>query len=143
MQRGKTLVRAVIGVLLTGAVGLASPAPASAVTDGGPPPSYNDGCFGYVGTFKTGTTVHWADYNGDGNKDECFGIAPSRTIWHAWPGSGGWKEMPNNGRADDIVALFRQPPPTGRPTIEVYVSGSNHYYCSTLTSSWQPWVRCP
>ncbi|GAB1645224.1 hypothetical protein [Krasilnikovia sp. MM14-A1259] len=141
MQRGKTLIRAVTAVLLTGAVGLASPAPASAVTDGGPPGPFNHSCFGYVGTFKGGSSIRSADWNKDGRTDECFGIAPGRTIWHAWPNSGGWKQMPNNGRADEVVTSFKNSRGQHEVTVRVF-DADGHEYCSTLTSSWQPWVHC-
>jgi hypothetical protein len=60
-------------------------------------------CFGFTGTFKTGTTVQHADWNWDDKTDECFGIAPDRTIWHAYRTSGGWLKMPHNSRADDTL----------------------------------------
>ncbi|MCU7728522.1 hypothetical protein ODJ79_32830 [Actinoplanes sp. KI2] len=135
MQRRKTLIRAVMAVLLTGAlVGLASPSPASAAAS-----SFNDDCFGYVGTFKGGTQVVWADWNSDDITDECFGIAPSRTIWHAWPQSGGWQEMPNHGLADKVDGAGVDL--NGTHKVRVYVSGSRHYYESELWPGvgWQGW----
>jgi hypothetical protein len=60
-------------------------------------------CFGYRGTFAEGTQVRYIDWNP--GVEECFGVAPSGTIWHTWPGAGGWHEMPGNGRARGIFSL--------------------------------------
>jgi len=70
------------GLVVTGA-------PASA--------SYQEGCFGQAGIFKDGTVVMHADWNNDGYTDECIGIAPDRTIWHAWRTSQRWEQL---GRKD-------------------------------------------
>ncbi len=58
--------------------------------------------FGYLGCFNWTSRVMECDWNLDGRPDEAFGISPGRRIYHAWPNSGGWIEMPNNGRADDV-----------------------------------------
>ena len=60
-------------------------------------------CFGYTGDLNEyGTSVvDWAY-----GPDECFGVAPSGTIWHTWAGAGGWKEMPGNGRALAFTDFF-------------------------------------
>jgi hypothetical protein len=105
--------------------------------------SFNYTCFGYTGTFKTGSTVMLVDWEDAGTgTDECFGIAPNRTIWHAWPGSGGWKQMPNNGRADDTWAPYYSS--DGRRGVSVYVSGSSSRWCSTRNfgPGWGAWFRC-
>jgi hypothetical protein len=98
---------------------------------------YHD-CFGYTGYFRSGSYVMGADWDRNGTVDECFGIAEDRTIWHAWPGSGSWQEMPHNGRADDTDSYFIS---QGRRTVRVFVS-PNQLYCSSLGSSWMTWVRC-
>lgn len=60
-------------------------------------------CFGYTGNFNSGGAyfVDWVY-----GPDECFGVAPSGTIWHTWSGAGSWKEMPGDGRAANVVAAF-------------------------------------
>jgi hypothetical protein len=95
-------------------------------------------CFGYTGNFKSDRPVE-ADWNGDGVADECFGISPGRNIYHAWPGSGGWKVMPNNGKADyvsDVGFL------DGYRTVVVLVASTGNFYCSSLIGTWQPWWNC-
>lgn len=100
-------------------------------------------CFGYTGTFKDGSTILLVDWEDAGTgTDECFGVAPGRTIWHAWPGSGGWKQMPNNGRADDTWGAYYSA--DGRRGVQVYVAGSNSVFCSTRNAGpgWGAWFRC-
>jgi len=103
---------------------------------------FNASCFGYTGNFKSGSTVLKVDWEDAGTgTDECFGIAPGRTIWHAWPGSGGWKEMPNNGRADDTWLPYYS---GGRRGISVLVASSGNIYCSTRNAGpgWGAWFNC-
>lgn len=105
--------------------------------------SYDAVCFGYTGTFKDGSYILAVDWEDAGTgTDECFGIAPGRTIWHAWPGSGGWKQMPNNGRADDTWTAYYSN--DGRRGVSVYVAGSNSIWCSTRNAGpgWGAWFRC-
>jgi hypothetical protein len=101
---------------------------------------YPANCFGYIGNFREGTGILVADWDGVGNADECFGIAPNRTIWHAWAGSGGWKEMPNNGRADYMHSAYTT---GGRAGVRVWVNGIG-LYCSTRNAGpgWGAWHRC-
>lgn len=61
-------------------------------------------CFGYTGTFAEGTEVRLIDWEYD--VPECFGVAPSGSIWHTWRGAGGWHEMPGNGRARGIFTWY-------------------------------------
>ena len=98
-------------------------------------------CFNYIGNFKAGTYVMVVDWAT--STQECFGIAPDRTIWHAWPGSGGWQRMPGNGRADHIYAQILEWSDGGR-TIWVFV-GTGSYYCQDYISGlgWEAvWYRC-
>ncbi len=89
---------------------------------------------------KAGSNVALADWNGDHTWDECFAIAPDRTIWHAWPRSGAWRVMPNNGVADDTSGAWTDS--AGRRVVSVWVNGYGRY-CSWLTSSgWQGWHGC-
>jgi hypothetical protein len=103
-------------------------------------------CFGYTGNFKSGTRIERTDWNNDTVVDECFGIAPARTIWHAWPGSGGWKQMPNNGRADNVVGSFRAiVDQNWARHVVVRVTGGADYYSRLWENSgsgWGAWTRC-
>ncbi|MFE2756692.1 hypothetical protein ACFXGA_32325 [Actinosynnema sp. NPDC059335] len=95
--------------------------------------SWNYTCFGYTGTFRDGSSVVYVDWITTG--DECFGIAPDRTIWHAWPGSGGWQMMPGNGRADDTRDHFYENTSTGSRTAGVWVADGTGYWCQDYTPS--------
>jgi hypothetical protein len=98
-------------------------------------------CFGYYGTFRTGTYVMVVDWVT--STQECFGIAPDRTIWHTWPGAGGWKVMPGNGRADHMYTKIREWD-NGARTIRVFVA-SGSYWCQDYRPgiAWDgDWYRC-
>ncbi len=149
MVKWRSILASGIPTVALAATALVSPA--SATADGsGPQPSveevtsstaaasFTDTCFGYTGTFKSGTHILRVDWQLDGSIDECFGVAPNRTIWHAWRNSGAWREMPNHGLADDMYGWSRDS--AGR-RVKVWVNFSGTW-CSTFTSSWQPWVRC-
>jgi hypothetical protein len=82
-------------------------------------------CFGYYGTFKQGSFVMVVDWVH--TSDECFGISTDRTIWHAWPNSGGWKKMDGNGLADDIAYAVDEGS-NGSKGVVVWVAGSNKYW---------------
>gem|GEM_PF-5297337 len=142
-----------VGVLVAGAlVGTASPAWAGAAPTAarGPvvtrtsapsavtPLNFSYNCFGYIGTFKSGSRILKVDWTSNGSVDECFGIAPDRTIWHAWP-NHRWIEMPNNGRADDTWGVYVT---GGHHGVIVWVASPSSFWCSTLTTSWQPWFNC-
>jgi len=103
-------------------------------------PSGKVTCFGFVGTFIPGTHVQHANWNGVGAPDECYGIAPGRTIWHAWPGHS-WVQMPNAGRADNTL-----PPQLagGNHRMVVYVAGppASHWYTDLHCAAWTGWARC-
>lgn len=98
-------------------------------------------CFYKRGVFKTGTHVVLADWNRDGQIDECFGIAPDRRIYHVWPASNGWIPMPNNGLADNMAdpgwnainyAGGQQ------RSVHVLVNGKGTYF-SCLDTGYPPW----
>ncbi|MDQ3785709.1 MAG: hypothetical protein M3422_00510, partial [Actinomycetota bacterium] len=84
-------------------------------------------CFGYYGTFKTGTYVMVVDWVTA--SDECFGIATDRTIWHVWPNSGGWKPMPGGGHADFIYSEIYENVTTGARGVSVFASSNGTYWC--------------
>lgn len=145
----RTITKWVTGLSLVGAL-LGGAMPASAASGSDTPtaaaqrsvqPRGPVECFGHVGYFRDGTTVLFVDWDRDGVVDECFGIGPDRAIWHTWRGAGGWRQMPHNGRADDMVdAHFNS---LGQRTVKVYVRNINRYFCSSFGSSgWQPWVGC-
>jgi hypothetical protein len=96
--------------------------------------------FGYTGTMRCGTLPLRCDWDNNGTIDEVFVIAPSRTIWHAWPGSGGWKEMPNNGSADNTWKCYRKG--KGQRQVEVWTSSPNVWY-SYYSGGWQGWYYYP
>src|SRR4051812_35260023 len=94
------------------AVFSAQPQTALAACNGVPVEAY-----GYVGCARSNThALHCA-------WDEWFVIAPNGTIWHAWPNSGGWKEMPNDGNADDTWNCYRNG--NGQRQVEVWTSTPN------------------
>ncbi|WP_125511929.1 hypothetical protein [Streptomyces sp. WAC 01529] len=94
--------------------------------------------YGYTGTFRDGSSI--LDVAWTSSRLESFGIAPGRTIWHAWPGSGGWKQMPHNGRADDVGAAAKD---GARRAVSVWVNNSG-YWCSVDPGNgrWGAWSRC-
>jgi hypothetical protein len=98
-------------------------------------------CWGREGTFKGDADVMVVDWNGDNRWDECFGIAPNRAIYHAWPNSVGWDPMPNGGLADEVFSAFLYQ--SRYHTVSVWVSTVSRYYCSSLIGNgWQPWGQC-
>ena len=99
-------------------------------------------CWGYYGTFKTGTYVMVVDWVT--SSDECFGIAPDRTIWHAWPNSGGWKVMPGGGHADLINAEILERS-DGIREVSVFATTNGTYWCQTYfpVTGWTgDWYLC-
>ncbi|MGW0569724.1 hypothetical protein [Streptomyces tauricus] len=94
-------------------------------------------CFGYTGNFNSGGAyfVDWVY-----GPDECFGVAPSGTIWHTWSGAGSWKEMPGDGRAANVVAAFES---SAGKSVKV-VTESGNYYCNYddyATNTWGGWYQ--
>jgi len=62
----------------------------------------------------------------------CFGISPNRTIWHTWPGAGGWKLMPGNGHADDTGTAFAESA-AGSRIVSVWVYGGTGNWCQNYS----------
>ena len=96
-------------------------------------------CYGYGGLFLyNGADILNPSWNGG----ECFGIAPDRTIWHAWPGSGGWQLMPGDGRGDNTFSW--QVPAAGKRRVVIYVAHpSSHFYQDFNGQTWTGvWYRC-
>jgi len=121
-------------------VGVAAPPAATAGQPG--VLSYDDERYGYKGTFRDGTKILDVNWFNSG-RWESFGIAPDRTIWHAWPDSGGWRQMPGNGRADHVTAAYWNTT-TGIRIVEVYVSSNGSYWCNTDPGNgrWGGWWNC-
>lgn len=98
--------------------------------------------FGYTGTIICGSDMP-VDWNENGTTDEVFAIAPNRTIWHVWPTSGGWKLMPNNGRADDTYG-WGTGPDGHYVYVRVDIGGFSYLYYSLYsysTRTWLGWYR--
>ncbi|MER6077495.1 hypothetical protein [Streptomyces sp. NPDC001833] len=124
----RTIAAAAVSVGILGAMTLAV-SPASAAT------TVSGTCFGYTGTFNEWgfTKVDWKY-----GPDECFGVAPSGSIWHTWSGAGGWKEMPGNGTAVEIYGWDEN---SSQKTVYFLVE-SHNLWCNTdnyATNVWSGW----
>ncbi|GAB3444275.1 hypothetical protein GCM10027436_32320 [Actinophytocola sediminis] len=130
-----------VAALIVGVLIAAAPAAVSAPAESAEPwtvsatpvgPSASDvgaqyfsSCFGYRGEFRSGTTVVAVDWSTD--VDECFGIAPNRTIWHTWPGAGRWHQMPDSsGRADDTGTIWLEWA-NGDRRVSAWVNGTGNW----------------
>ncbi|KAA2252427.1 hypothetical protein F0L68_35900 [Solihabitans fulvus] len=104
------------------------------------PADWQDTSCAYPGIFRDNSRVMHVTWPGDSNV-ECFGIAPNRTIWHAWNGSGGWVEMPGGGRADDTWDAWQDT--NGNRTVKMQVNGAG-FWCSTYPAggNWGSWYHC-
>ncbi|MGW3911125.1 hypothetical protein ACWEBX_06255 [Streptomyces sp. NPDC005070] len=116
---------AALSLTAAGAVGLAAtPAAATSAT-----------CLGVTGNLNEygAHLVAW-QYG----PSECFGVAPSGSIWHTWSGAGSWKEMPGNGKALGFVAFFE----TSAGKAVKVVTETGNYYCNYddyATNTWGGW----
>jgi hypothetical protein len=130
----KRAIRAALAaVMLAGTLVVAMASPASA--------SFNEWCW-HRGTFRDGTIVMRVDWDGGGSTDECFGIAPDRTIWHDWATSGGWQILRRDGRADCMAGWAWHPhTPYRRVYVGVVGYGLYSTELSTVTGEWQPWRK--
>ena len=100
------------------------------------------GCW-TIGDFKAGSDVLAIDWDRNGTVDECFGIAPDRSIWHEWASSNGWVRMPGGGLADNM--LPPQVSASGIRRVVVYVANPwSHWYQDFVPGSgWTGhWGRC-
>jgi hypothetical protein len=99
-------------------------------------------CFGYIGTFKKDSKVIRVEWYGNGVLDECFGIAPDKSIWHTWPHAGGWHRFAS-GRADDMFDAFegrdRSNPTAEVRSIQVCVIGSGLWQNNNERGHWYGW----
>jgi hypothetical protein len=125
----RVLRAAVVAVLLASSLVItASPASAAKV----------EWCW-HRGVFRDGTHVMRVDWDG-GGVDECFGIAPDRTIWHDWATSGGWQILRRDGLADCMSGHAWRPYYLYR-TVSVGVVGYGVYRTQLVGSSWTPWTH--
>jgi hypothetical protein len=91
--------------------------------------------FGYFhGCMRAGTR-----FEACSSWSENFVIAPDRTIWHVWPGSGKWQEMPNSGLADDMWRCYVNG--NGQHQIEVCLDDGRLYYSYNTRQGWRGWYR--
>ncbi|WP_069884912.1 hypothetical protein [Streptomyces luteocolor] len=93
--------------------------------------------FGHAGRYKCHTRVMDAYWDSRPGYDETFVIAPDRTIWHIWGRSGGWKRMPNGGKADNMAGYDTA---NGR-TVAVWV-GSTKWCTNYKNNKWNAWHKC-
>jgi hypothetical protein len=105
-------------------------------TGGGKPGCVVISRFNHRGCMMPGSTRLTCAWNED------FVVAPDRTIWHSWPTSGRWVEMPNNGRADDMLTCAVE---DGNRTILVIVtqdpSSVWRSFLDLSTGIWHGWFR--
>jgi hypothetical protein len=76
------------------------------------------------------------------NASECFGVAPSGTIWHTWEGVDAWYEMPGNGRASrvyDAYDVWQDPSGVHIGKAVKVVTSTGKYYCSYLDYATNTW----
>lgn len=70
---------------------------------------------------------------------EWFLVAPDRRIFHIWPSSGGWREMPNGGRADGYGSVIVCN--NGTRMVAVFVNGYRYTWGSYTRPGWKTWTR--
>jgi hypothetical protein len=116
---------------------------AAAVVPAGPASAAYVECFGYPGRMRDKTAKMVAEW-GTGTAQECFVIAPDRTIWHTWRNAGGWYPVRADGRADFMFAVDRYHSSSGARyrmvMVLVNTAAGQLVYCSWLVgSTWQSW----
>ncbi|UQA97305.1 hypothetical protein [Streptomyces halobius] len=136
-MRGGTKQRLGTAAAVVGLVAAVAPASSASAAQAARCPVT---AWGHTGYYKCGTDLKagYVDWNRDGRVDEVFVIAPDRTIWHTWAAAGGWKEMPGNGRADNMLGAAE----TGAPTrcVIVYVNKGYHYWQNCFYGGrWHTW----
>ena len=101
-------------------------------------------CYGKTGNFNDEwlMLVDW-----DRGLSECFGVAPSGSIWHTWETADKWYEMPGNGRASNIANVYDIYDGISNATNigkAVKVDTVSSSYCSYLdyaTNTWGGWYE--
>jgi hypothetical protein len=97
-----------------------------------------------AGNFKVGSKFLSVGWAGNGGVDECFGVAPSGTIWHTWRGaSNRWYEMPGHGHADNMnKVLVARNIFSGNDVRVVCVWAVGQNYCNGNEKGvWSGWSR--
>jgi hypothetical protein len=104
--------------------------------------SVNAACFTYTGTFRDDSNSPIGPIAWSVGPQECFGIAPSGTIWHSWPNSGGWHEMPGNGSAISMLGYQDFGPGVGK-AVAVISAGGNVWcdFDDYATNTWGGWYE--
>lgn len=99
---------------------------------------YGGTYWGHTAHAKCGSHVLKVNWNAhqDRTVDEVFAVASSRKIYHIWKNSGGWKEMPNSGRAVDTVHAYWG---HGGRTVVVKAAGGSHWRSTYKSSAWRGW----
>ncbi|WP_433262051.1 hypothetical protein ACQPZF_28450 [Actinosynnema sp. CS-041913] len=77
--------------------------------------------FTYWGTALCDT--HVLDVDWGNGRLESFVVGTNRQVWHAWPGSGGWKSM--GGWAYDMVKVWKD----GKARIVAHKGKDNRRWC--------------
>ncbi|MGW3284791.1 hypothetical protein ACWDR3_09125 [Streptomyces sp. NPDC001002] len=103
-------------------------------------------CYGKTGNFNDNKIllVDW-----DRGESECFGVAPSGSIWHTWQTADAWYEMPGNGRASYVAlgydiydGIFESNSQNIGKAVKVVTTSSS--YCNYLdyaTNTWGGWYE--
>jgi hypothetical protein len=112
-----------------------------------------DGCpltvYGYTGYLLCGSRYWECDWDGGTYQPEVFAISPTRRIWHIHSTSGGWQEMPNNGRADSVHTCYRNGDGQRQVEVEVFANDVDgydvwySYYSNYPTPRWLGWYYYP
>ena len=92
----------------------------------------------HTGYYRCGSSPMDAEWDAGNSVDETFVIGPNRHIYHIWANSGGWKEMPGNGRADDTYSYDWS---DGYRTVAVFV-GEAKWCTQYRHHQWTAWHRC-
>ncbi|MFE0177656.1 hypothetical protein ACFWZ2_35630 [Streptomyces sp. NPDC059002] len=139
-KAGLALASALVGLTAAAVPGSAAAAPSSSTTaqEGSvaacKKPIDRWGHRGYYRCGSSPMNAYWDDRPG---YDETFVVGPDRKIYSIWAGSGGWHELPGNGRADD---MYGHDESNGR-TVAVRV-GTAKFCTNYKHGQWNGWHRC-
>ncbi|WP_409062370.1 hypothetical protein [Streptomyces sp. SYP-A7185] len=99
---------------------------------------YGGTYWGHRARVKCGSHVLKVNWNAhqDRTVDEVFAVGASRKIYHIWKNSGGWKEMPNSGRAVDTVHAYWG---HGGRTVVVRAADGTHWRSTYKSNAWRGW----
>ena len=88
-----------------------------------------------------GTWVMHADWTGDGITDECIGIAPNRTIWHAWRTSQQWEQLGRPSARADCTQSWIANPDLSRREVNVTVFDKGTWTNFDPANGWGDWHK--